>query len=129
MTSKEALEHIVNNDYNQIICTIPAQEAYNGLTREEMIKIVEKDLDKLDQYETIEEELGIDLITLFKALKNGIYFENDKQHHIVELNLGISGDYRLSYEIIDGLHENVYVKDYGKTWALTKEELENEQRV
>lgn len=79
---------------------------------------------KLGQLEDIEEELGIDLTTLFKALKKGVYFENDKKHHVVALDLGSSGNYRLSYEITDGLFESVYTKDYGKTWALTKEELE-----
>ena len=80
-------------------------------------------IDKLGQLEDIEQELGIDLITLFKALKNGVYFENDKKHHIVALDLGCSGNYRLSYEIVDGLFESVYTEDYGKTWALNKEEL------
>lgn len=78
---------------------------------------------ELSPLEDIEEELGIDLITLFKALKNGVYCEHDKKHHIVALDLGSSGNYRLSYQIIDDLFESVYVKDYGKTWALTKEEL------
>ena len=31
---------------------------------------------KLKSLEDIEEELGIDLITLFKALKNGIYIKS-----------------------------------------------------
>ena len=33
---------------------------------------------KLSQLEDIEDELGIDLITLYKALKNGIYIKNQK---------------------------------------------------
>ena len=39
-------------------------------------------IDKLGQLEDIEKELGIDLITLFKALKNGIYckIENKIEH-------------------------------------------------
>ena len=79
---------------------------------------------ELCEYRMLEQGLGIDLATLFKALNNGVYFEKDKKHHIVALDLGSSGNYRLSYEIIDGFFESVYAKDYGKTWALTKEELE-----
>ena len=37
------------------------------------MEISELLLNKLGQLEDIEEELGIDLITLFKALKNGVY--------------------------------------------------------
>lgn len=48
MTSKEALEHIIKRDYNQTICTIPTQQAYNGLTQEDMIDIVKKDLEVLE---------------------------------------------------------------------------------
>ena len=104
----------------------PKCDNHGNLTKVDCIKIKDKGLaeEKLCQLEDIEEELGIDLITLFKALKNGVYFENDKKHHIVALDLGSSSNYRLSYEIIDGLFESVYAKDYGKTWALTKEELE-----
>ena len=83
--------------------------------------------EKLEKYENIEEELGIDLITLFKALKNGIYhnqycgissepwrFELDLQnkrfcYHIRDMNA--------SWDLICNF------KDYGKTWALTKGEL------
>ena len=75
-------------------------------------------------YKDIEEELGIDLITLFKALKQGVYFNEDKKLHAVFLDVGSLGDFRLSYQVIDDLFFAVYVKDYGKTWALTKEELE-----
>lgn len=48
MISKEALEHIVNDDYNMIIATYPGQPAYNGLTKKEMAEIIEKDLEVLE---------------------------------------------------------------------------------
>lgn len=72
-------------------------------------------LNKLGQLEDIEEELGIDLITFFKALKNGIYGRvGDKIEHILAPNFSFC--YRKMY---------IYkLTDYGKTWALTKEELE-----
>lgn len=72
---------------------------------------------ELKQYRDIEEELGFDLITLFKALKEGIY---DK--HIHYDNVCLLGDkiYACPLDIFD---TSWYLKDYGKTWALTKEEL------
>lgn len=88
---------------------------------------------KLGQLEDIEEELGIDLITFFKIfegrdvyikLNNGLIIEGFSP--IIEENLcGI-------YFTVEGKYVNtiadygdyyVSLKDYGKTWALTKEEL------
>ena len=107
---------------------------------------------KLGQLEDIEDELGIDLIILFKALNNGIwskggyyesccvenephfikpedimlgkvwYFEskhiNDYEDYIKEPNQLCL--FEMEYE--DDQY-TVRVKDYGKTWALTKEKL------
>ena len=80
---------------------------------------------KLGQLEDIEEELGIDLITLFKAL-NGCWFLQISTKKIF-------GDIRptLIYQAGWHLKPNITelpmiysLKDYGKTWALKKEELE-----
>ena len=79
--------------------------------------------EKLGQLEDIEEELGIDLITLFKALENGIYIKelnNDYPYWDFELR-HITG---IGIVIMWGYCSNLFLKDYGKTWALTKEELE-----
>lgn len=86
---------------------------------------------KLGQLEDVEEELGIDLTTLFKALKNGIKakWENDE---IVELT--ILGGCQLCFnekcfDLIDynGKEWFYYFKDYGKTWALDKNDLIKEE--
>lgn len=77
---------------------------------------------KLGQLEDIEEEIGIDLIVLFEALKNGIYIKelkNDCPYWDFELR-NVSG---LGLVIFWGFCGNLFLKDYGKTWALTKEEL------
>lgn len=78
-------------------------------------------LEKLGQLEDIEEELGIDLAILFKAfkaLKNGFYDENEEYHHFSNLFID-------NIEIFDSYEKVSFnLKDYGKTWALTKEELE-----
>lgn len=75
-------------------------------------------LSKLKHYEDIEEELGIDLITLFKALKNGIYKKgrNNLKGLILYSKMPMFSFY---HKTIDA----ELIEDYGKTWALTKEEL------
>ena len=86
---------------------------------------------KLSQLEDIEEELGIDLITLFKALTEPIYlYHNNKiikeEQAPILLNFGEEDKKEYGFELYfeDDLDvEQVYLKDYGKTWALTKEEL------
>ena len=79
---------------------------------------------ELKQYKDIEEELGIDLITLFKALKNGIwiYDTNGIKMSTDLFTNGLTFNYceQPSIQYYDRLF---YLKDYGKTWALTKEEL------
>ena len=85
--------------------------------------------DKLGQLEDIEEELGIDLVTLFKALKNGVWVKYDA-------DFGFTGKPKIVIEKDKcteiclrekkwWIQENDFLlKDYGKTWALTKKELE-----
>ena len=93
-------------------------------------------MNKLGQLEDIEEELGIDLITLFKALKNGIWAKYKTQHNEEQvIYLGMI-PVRFRYYPTISLKNREFafecdkqywkLKDYGKTWALTKEELENE---
>ena len=79
---------------------------------------------KLGELEDIEEEIGIDLITLFKALKDGVW---------TKFNNEISKCDECEYQMLDiyiyfywnnGKHLVFLLTDYGRTWALTKEELE-----
>jgi len=79
---------------------------------------------KLADLEDIEDELGIDLITLFKALKQGHVFvlKNSEIVMSCDYNLGLTG---LTYDLFcKDINRWLLVKDYGKSWALTKEELE-----
>lgn len=97
--------------------------------------IVNDAVNKLSALEDIEEELGIDLITLFKALKDGVYhwhinvYGNYNMNFItkvfkeVELDISSKKLYHIS-EISGTPTWELKLKDYGKTWALTKEELE-----
>ena len=93
---------------------------------------------KLGGLENIEDELGVSLVVLFKALKKGIWStiklnrlhkENQiYQFKNVSLKLFEEGwglvDLRQSFgENLTGTL--VLLKHYGDTWALTREELEN----
>ena len=91
-------------------------------------------LNKLAYLEDIEEELGVDLITLFKALKQGYIYEKIGDEIIksdvdmLDFQDGIKGvcldksygidNYKQCYQTLK------YINGYGKSWALTKEELE-----
>lgn len=89
----------------------------------------EKTQNKLKAYKDIEEELGIELVVLIKALKDGIYwkgttcvdtkgiFFEDKPKINIRAKCLTNICFRKDLEV-------VYFKDYGKTWALTREELE-----
>lgn len=85
-----------------------------------------KTFDKLGQLEDIEEELGIGLIDLFHILRTGghIWIKNRKginKWHVESLKQrGLDKQWYITYSN----NVRVRLKDYGKTWALTKEELE-----
>lgn len=84
--------------------------------------------DKLGLLEDIEEELGVDLIKLLTA--DEIYY---KAHGEIESNIFDVSFY--SFLILVRVYHSPYrkddeyfafgFKDYGKTWAFSKEELEN----
>ena len=85
---------------------------------------------EMRQYKTIEKEMNIDLDTLFKALKNGCFVKEKFDYMGRELTQIIFTKFTYFYyadDIGDYLvhirTRDYYLKDYGKTWALTKEEL------
>lgn len=80
---------------------------------------------KLGAIEDIEQELGIDLITLFKALKNGFYtifYNKNKYDNSCYYNIDL--EFKCIYVNDYDAHFSLEFRDYGKTWALTREELE-----
>lgn len=99
-------------------------------------------VNKLGQLEDIEDELGIDLITLFKALKDGFYIKyNGKIVHILpDKHITINFWYKTIDVFIppkffidckkgtdylsETIDEEYWFKDYGETWSLSREELE-----
>ena len=103
-----------------------------------------KTINKLGQLEDIEEELGIDFITLFKALKDGVYtkrrfYAKDSQKHYtfdecdktekvkVSIKSVCCPDWsienphtKLVLEVQGSMFYELQLKDYCKTWALIK---------
>lgn len=96
---------------------------------------------KLGLLENIEEELSISLITLFKALReDGIWVRwNNKivniEPNYLRVEIDCSKPLTVSIKIqelyfedldcvMDTTGQEWFMDEYGKTWALTKEELE-----
>ena len=90
-------------------------------------------VDKLGKLEDIEEELGIDLIKAVELckqvnIKKVVYTKDEWGYYpikfIDELDIELF-NHRL-YKNFGGVYVSLDLYDYGKTWALTKEELEND---
>lgn len=130
MNSKEALKELeitTNWSSNEDI----DKDLYN-LWGNVACRTIKKDLDRLEECRKFEEELGIDLITVFKALKNGIYYfayDGQLMHDYVSLinnYIDVRAHDKLSYSFMTLLEKQILLfEGYDKTWALTKEELES----
>ena len=84
---------------------------------------------KLGKLEDIEEELGIELITLLKALIDDKVYVKWRNKGILMKGICLRNDLRpmrLDYTSVEypNYGNKCLLKDYGKTWAFTKEELE-----
>lgn len=91
--------------------------------------VIEDAVEKYVKHKEIEEELGIELEILFKALKQGFVWIKTKQG-IQKATIGAFSLKNLkvvmSYDMSEGgwnFHKNMHLTDFNKTWALTKEEL------
>lgn len=88
-------------------------------------------INKLGQLEDIEEELGIDLAKFFKLIKSDeLYvFDYETKDFCLCRNFNLCSGMSFSLYCEYTTHEGspafdfYKLKDYGKTWALTKEEL------
>ena len=85
---------------------------------------------KLKSLEDIEEELRIDLITLFKTLKQKHVFHKENVK-IEILGIHIKSNELYLYGFAEDTTHTIYLslKEYGKTWTLTREELEDEKEI
>ena len=103
----------------------------NGITilKGDPIEIMslDKATEKLHKILEIEDKLGIDLITLFKAYSNGFYVKGEKEKQHIDFQNHLNANAFKHKEMFYG-HEYCYqyvkLYDYGKEWALTKQELE-----
>ena len=81
-------------------------------------------------YKDIEQELGIKLSVLVKALKNGAYLKHKHEDGTTYISQGIvhlvKETFGNNLTLCCGYKYPTHyrLEDYGKTWALTKEELE-----
>lgn len=76
-------------------------------------------VEKLGKLEDIEAELGIPLEVLFKALKDGVIIDDEEYQTFLMYD-----EVTNSYCFKCGGWGKYFLKDHGKTWALTREELE-----
>lgn len=88
---------------------------------------------KLGKLEDIEEDYGIDLITIFNIYnklnnQKSIYTKlcsEIKEHHLYGCYFVIDFN-EMAFRELDYDSDCLYFKHYGITWALTRKELENE---
>ena len=78
------------------------------------------------KYEDLEEELGISLPILFKALKNGIYFKTPHNYEVYVHGNALMIDMETKQIKWNYTGGKANLKDYGKTWELCKEDLKSE---
>ena len=127
MSSKEALKDI--KDVLDMLIDF-ARLNINEDIKKQKFEIIKKDLDLFEEYRKIEEEIGVDFITLVKMLKDDVYINdggivNEIGHIYKEQVKSIehwpvwgftAGD-------DDEMKTLCAFKDRGKTWALSKEEF------
>ena len=129
MISKEALEKLsyipIYEEDIDIIFKGDLCEVYGS-----EVDIISKDLDLLEEYRKIEEEIGVDFITLVKMLKDDVYINDggivNEIGHIYKERVKSIEHWRVwgfTAGDDDEMKTLCAFKDRGKTWALDKEEF------
>ena len=124
MTSKECLEKLsyipIYEEDIDIIFKGDLCEVYRN-----EVDIISKDLDQLEEYRKIEEGLGVDLITLFTALENGVWYKDYEDNDKIKFTDDIEESMKCKELIVPAKYTIIGLKfrDYGETWALDKEEF------
>ncbi len=78
---------------------------------------------KLGKLEDLEEEIGCPLDVVFKALTNGVYYEdvaNCMKYMPADLHLNLEGEYVLFFSD----EEYLLTRNYKKTWWLKEDKTE-----
>ena len=127
MTSKECLEKLsyipIYEEDIDIIFKGDLCEVYRN-----EVDIISKDLDLLEEYRKLEEEIGVDFITLVKMLKDDVYINDggivNEIGHIYKEQVK-SIEHWPVWGFTAGDDDEMKMlcafKDRGKTWALSKE--------
>ena len=127
MTSKEALKDI--KDVLDTLIDFVRLNISEDIKKQKF-EIIKKDLDLLEEYRKIEEEIGVDFITLVKMLKDDVYINDggivDEIGHIYKDQVKSIEHWPVwgfSVGDDDEMKTLCAFKDRGKTWALSKEEF------
>ena len=122
MTSKEVLKDILDILINfEHLSDIHS----NQDIKKQKFDIIEKDLDQLEEYRKIEEDLEIDLITLFKALEKGVWYKDYKDDDKIKFTDRTEENIKCKELTVPAKYTSIGLKfrDYGETWVLDKEEF------
>ena len=127
MTSKEALKDI--KDVLDTLIDFVRLNISEDMKKQKF-EIIKKDLDLFEEYRKIEEEIGVDFITLVKMLKDDVYINDggivDEIGHIYKDQVKSIEHWPVwgfSVGDDDEMKTLCAFKDRGKTWALSKEEF------
>lgn len=89
------------------------------MTEQKILEIMQEN----KKYKSLEEEIGCPLDIVFKALTNGVYYEdvaNCMKYISADLHQNLEGDYVLYFSA----EEYLLTNDYKKTWWLKKDKSE-----
>ena len=124
MKSKEALKDI--KDVLDMLIDFVRLSDIDEDIKKQKFEIVKKDLDLLEEYRKLEEEIGVDFITLVKMLKDDVYINDggivDEIGNIYKERVK-SIEHWPVWGFTDGDGGEYAFKNRGKTWALSKEEF------
>ena len=121
MTSKEALKDI----FDILVNFERLSDIHdNQDIKKQKFEIVKKDLDLLEEYRKIEEEIGVDFITLVKMLKDDVYINDggivDEIGHVYKEQVkSIEHSPLRGFKAGDDVE--CAFKARGKTWASDKD--------
>lgn len=123
LTKRNGINYIARNkycDYDAVLTDVQLESAYQQC------------VDKLGQLEDIEEKLGCPIELYFKMCIEGTSLYSLPNSNVIQwyhqyiYHKDFEGNVVFCLKLNSTLTPLYYVKDYGKTWALTREELENE---
>ena len=132
LTKKDKYEHFYTDQANcRNIWSSDGKKLEGEYFENKTLAIDGKAIDKLSELEDIEDELGVDLVTLYKALTSGVWVKNEEgqiYHANVYLHNLILSPNSAKNNFCFVTPNDVLLLFYriGQDWALTKQELEEE---